>query len=421
MSVCNVTLGFKGYQPIMKLAYLTKQLPFGETEAFILPEVADHRAHGWDVWFAPLAKGPLLHDPDTLSYTIAAPVLSLAILGAAAIEWLSHPLRTLGLARRMLDAPRFALAMRNLAVLPKGLWLGRRLRAEGFDHVHAHFAAAPATMGAVAAHVAGLPFSITAHRYDIAQNNLLVWKAEQARFIRAIDEPGAEELRASIGKGARAPIVLHMGVSVPDGMAPVRPDAAVPFRMAIGARLAGKKGHSYLFEALAIARRDDVEATLEVFGDGPLADELKALAERLGIADTIVWHGATAHSVLLDALYSGRFDAGVLPSITARDGDKEGIPVFLIEAMAAGLPVITTPNGGIVELAGEGHGVLVAERDAQALAAAIIRLARDGGERARLAQSGRAHVLAEFEVGACMRRLRALIEHADCARITDIA
>jgi glycosyltransferase involved in cell wall biosynthesis len=396
----------------MKLAYVTKQLPFGATEAFILPEVAEHRAHGWDVWFVPLAKGPLLHDPASLPYTLAAPVLSAAIVWSAAIECLAHPLRTLGLARRLLNAPSAALALRNLAVLPKGLWLGRRLRAQHFEHIHAHFAAAPATMGLIAAHVSGLPFSITAHRYDIAQNNLLVWKAQSARFIRAIDEPGADELRAKIGPDGAQPIVLHMGVSVPGEVTPVRPGAARPLRLAIAARLTGKKGHCYLFEALAIARRKGVETTLDVFGDGPLATELKEQADRLGIADMIAWRGATAHGPLLDALTSGRFDAGVLPSVTTKAGDKEGIPVFLIEAMAAGLPVITTPNGGIVELAGDGHGVMVPERDAQALATAIVRLAGDGEERARLAQSGRAHVLAEFEVRACMQKLRALIADA---------
>lgn len=394
----------------MKLAYLNKQLPFGATDSFILPEVADHRAHGWDVWFVPVEDGPVLHDASLLDYTIGAPVVSVAILAAALGELVRHPLRTLALARRMLGAPSAGLALRNLAVLPKGLWLGRRLRREGFDHVHIHYAAAPATMGVIAAQVAGLPYSITAHRYDIAQNNLLAWKAQGARFVRAIDGPGAAEIQSYVGTEGLRLEVLHMGVKVLDRTAPVHAGPAIPFRMAIAARLAGKKGHRYVLDAMALAQRAGVACQLEVFGDGPLAADLAAQAAQLGIADAITWHGATAHAVLLEALLSGRFDAGILPSVTTEDGDKEGIPVFLIEAMAAGLPVITTPNGGIVELAGQGHGILVPERDAQGLADAIIRLARDGDERRRLADSGRAHVLAEFEVGACMHRLRALIE-----------
>ena len=115
---------------------------------------------------------------------------------------------------------------------------------------------------------------------------------------------------------------------------------------------------------------------------------------------------------MLEALHDGRFDGAVLPSVTTVDGDKEGIPVFLIEAMAAGLPVITTPNGGIDELAGGGAGLVVPEADAPALAAAMIRLARDGAERTRLADAGRARVLEAFEIGSNMRQLRALISGA---------
>lgn len=412
----------------MKMAYVTKQLPFGISEAFILPEVADHRAQGWEVWFAPLAQGAMVHDPALLTHSIAAPVFSLAILGAAMIELFQHPRRTLRLGARMLLARSPRLVLRNLAVLPKGLWLGRRMRRDGFAHVHIHFAAAPATMGVIAARVAGLPYSITAHRYDIAQNNLLGWKAGGARFVRAIDTPGAAEIRGHVG--AQAPIfaqapffarnrvfaqkmrllVLHMGVAVPDHPAPQREGALATLRLAIAARLVGKKGHGHLLEGIAIARARGQEITLDIFGNGPLEPVLREQALQLGLGDALTWHGATAHHTMLDALLAGRFDAAVLPSLTTSEGDKEGIPVFLIEAMAAGLPVITTANGGIVELAGDGAGLLVPEGDAEALAAAMIRLARDGAERARLAGAGRARALAEFEIGANMRRLRALID-----------
>jgi glycosyltransferase involved in cell wall biosynthesis len=393
----------------MKIAYVTKQLPFGVSEAFILAEVADHAAHGWEVWFAPLARGAMVHDRTLLAQTIAAPLWSPAILCAALAELLQHPRRTARLGMRMLRARSARLALRNLAVFPKGLWLGRRLKRDRFDHVHIHFAAAPATLGVVAAQVAGLPYSITAHRYDIAQNNLLAWKAQGARFLRAIDAAGAEEIRGHVGAHASGPLVLHMGVPVPDHPAPPRPGALATLRLAIAARLVGKKGHAHLLEAMAIARHAGQAATLAVFGDGPLEAALQRQASQLGLDEAIIWHGATAHHTMLAALRTGSFDAAVLASVTTHDGDKEGIPVFLIEAMAAGLAVITTPNGGINELAGDGAGVLVPEGDAPALAEAMIRLAQDGPERARLAVAGRARVLAEFEIGANMRRLRGLI------------
>jgi glycosyltransferase involved in cell wall biosynthesis len=393
----------------MKIAYITKQLPFGVSEAFILAEVADHAAHGWEVWWAPLSRGPMIHDRALLAQTIAAPLWSPAILGAALAEALQHPWRTARLGTRLLRARSVRLALRNLAVFPKGLWLGRRLHRHAFDHIHIHFAAAPATMGVVAAQVAGLPYSITAHRYDIAQNNLLGWKAQGARFVRAIDAAGAEEIRSHVGARGIRLLVLHMGVPVPDRPAPRREGALAPLRLAIAARLVGKKGHTHLLEALAIARHAGQEITLAVFGDGPLEPALHRQATQLGLDDAITWHGPTAHHTMLDALRTGQFDAAVLPSITTADGDKEGIPVFLIEAMAAGLPVITTANGGIIELAGDGAGVMVPEADPQSLATALIRLAQDGAGRGRLAEAGRQRVLAEFEISANMRRLRGLI------------
>jgi glycosyltransferase involved in cell wall biosynthesis len=393
----------------MKIAYVTKHLPFGVSEAFILPEVADHAAQGWQVWFAPLARGPLVHDRALLAQTIAAPLWSPAILLSALAELLQHPRRTARLAARMLQARRFGLALRNLAVFPKGLWLGRRLQRQAFEHIHIHFAAGPATMGVVAAQVAGLPWSITAHRYDIAQNNLLAWKAQGAQFVRAIDAAGAVEIRSHVGARAIPLLVLHMGVPVPDRPAPQRTGALATLRLAIAARLVGKKGHSHLFAAMAIARHAGQDVTLAIFGDGPLKPALHRQASRLGLDDAISWHGPTPHHTMLDALRTGHFDAAVLPSVTTDDGDKEGIPVFLIEAMASGLPVITTPNGGIDELAGDGTGVMVPAGDAQTLATALIRLARNGPERARLAEAGRARVLAEFEISANMRRLRELM------------
>ncbi len=361
------------------------------------------------MWFAPLARGAMLHDPALLAHTIAAPVFSPALLAGALAELIQHPFRTARLAGRMLLARSPRLALRNLAVLPKGLWLGRQLRHGDFGHVHIHFAAAPATMGVIAARVAGIPWSITAHRYDIAQNNLLGWKTAHARFVRAIDAPGAAEILGHVGAQEVRLLVLHMGVSVPEQPAPCRDGALVTLRLAIAARLVAKKGHGTLLAAMAIARAGGQDVTLDVFGNGPLEPELRRQAEQLALGDALIWHGATAHHTMLAALLSGRFDAAVLPSVTAGDGDKEGIPVFLIEAMAAGLPVITTANGGIVELAGGGAGVIVPERDAKALAAAMIRLARDGAERARLAEAGRARVLAEFEIGSNMRQLRAMI------------
>jgi len=394
----------------VKIAYLSKEMPFGSTEAFILPEVNSHLAAGWDVWMVPLSRAEMVHGRHLLERTLDAPLLSAGIMAAALAEALRRPIRAAALLARVARAPTATLAVRNLAVFPKGLWLGRQLRRHRFDHLHIHWIAAPASMGVVAAQMADVPYSITAHRYDIAQANLLDWKAHGARFVRAIDAPGATEIAGHLSNDTAPPVVLHMGVSVPAAAATARAGTLDEMRVAVAARLVAKKGHRYLVDALKVAKDRGTNVRLDVFGDGPLKDELTAQAAALGVADLITWHGVTRHDDLLRILLSGEFDACVLPSVTADDGDKEGIPVFLIESMGAGLPVVTTANGGIEELAGDNHGIIVPERDAAAIGDALVRLAHDGDLRAELAARGRARVMREFDIVDCMQRLRELID-----------
>ena len=173
-----------------------------------------------------------------------------------------------------------------------------------------------------------------------------------------------------------------MGVAVAEAPAPARPGVLRPLRLAVAARLVAKRGHADLFRALRVALDLGAAVHLEVFGDGPLRPELEALAAELRLEERIAWRGVVSHGDLLGELRSGRYDAGVLPSVTAEDGDKEGVPVFLIECMGAGLPVVSTPNGGIPELLGGGCGVLTPERDVSALGAALFALTQDGAQAA---------------------------------------
>jgi glycosyltransferase involved in cell wall biosynthesis len=389
----------------VKIAYVSK----GAHETFMLPEIADHLAAGWDVRLFPLSQVDLIHRRHLADRSFNTPLLSAQVLGFAFLELVRQPARVGCLFIRMLRARSPGLIFKNVALFPKALWLARVLRREAIEHVHIHFIAAPATIAAVAAKLADVPYSVTAHRYDIAQNNLLDWKAQGARFVRAIDEPGAEEIAALLSPGVPPPLVLHMGVDVDPVPVTLRTGPLTELRLAVAARLVGKKGHRHLIDGIKYARDAGISIKLDVFGDGPLQDELVQQAAALGISDSINWRGVFPHKALLELMRSGAFDIAVLPSVTAEDGDKEGIPVFLIESMGMGLPVITTPNGGIRELAGDGHGVLVPERDGRAIGEALVALARDGEERARLGRSGREHVLREFEIGTCSARLRSLI------------
>jgi colanic acid/amylovoran biosynthesis glycosyltransferase len=377
--------------------YVTARLPSGDGEPFIVTEVLALERQGWKVTVVPMrGTGPVVHGDARRLQAWAAPLLSLRILASALTEAVRRP----GRAARALGSLRSSrnrdVHLRNLAVLPKALWLARRARRVGATHIHAHWASTPSTMAMLAARVAGIPWSITAHRWDIAENNLLREKATSASFVRVISAHGAEELREAAGLDGFAPIVLHMGVDLPPPAA--REGHTGPLRIVTPARLVEKKGHEHLLEAVRALRSRGVAVHADIAGEGPLGPALRERASELGLQEDVVFLGTLPHDELLRRMGTAEWDIVVLPSVITASGQLEGIPVALIEALACGLPAVGTQAGGTPELLGEGAGILVPPGDAEALAQALERLASEPELRATLARAGRARVEERFDV-----------------------
>lgn len=369
----------------MKLVYVTSSLPHGPLEAFVLPEIAALERLGHEVWIVPMwPRGGRVHDDAERhrERTLSAPVVSAAIVKDA-VRGLPRSLPLLS--RTLRTKPR--IAGKNLIVHPKAVWLARRLQELEPDHVHAHWAAASATLAMVAAELAQVPWSLTAHRWDIREANVLRAKAQSACFVRAISEGGARELEQRVALDGWHPVLLRMGVELPARTATPRDDAKL--RLVTPASLLPVKGHRYLLEALAGLEG----VSLDLAGAGPLRGELEQRA--LGLPVTFL--GPVSHAELLAGLQNGRWDAVVLPSAPTPEGDQEGVPVSLIEAMAAGVPVVSTDCGSIPELVTAGSGLLVPAADPAALRHALESL-RDPELRRRLSKGGRERVEHEFDV-----------------------
>jgi colanic acid/amylovoran biosynthesis glycosyltransferase len=197
--------------------------------------------------------------------------------------------------------------------------------------------------------------------------------------------------------------VLHLGVdlSACPRRAPHQDDA---FALLFVGRLIEKKGAQVLLRAVSQLR--DMPWRLHVIGEGPLRDALIAEARALGIASRVVFYGARDHEFALRMMAS--CDCFVLPSVTALDGDMEGIPVSLMEAMGIGIPVVSTFHSGIPELITDGvHGRLVPERNVDALAQAIREVRTDP---ARYVEAARARIVREFAMQTQYDRLFARLE-----------
>ena len=174
---------------------------------------------------------------------------------------------------------------------------------------------------------------------------------------------------------------------------------AVPgsLRLVSVGRLVEKKGIAQVLAALRLLVDRGVRAEYRVFGDGPLRERLSALAADLGIADRVTVRGAARPGAVREGLAAA--DVLVAASVTAADGDEEGIPNVLKEAMASGMPVVGTRHAGIPELVEDGvSGWLVPERDEAALAAALARLAAEPERWAAMGRAGRAKVEREYDI-----------------------
>jgi colanic acid/amylovoran biosynthesis glycosyltransferase len=389
------------------LIYVTSRLPAGDGEPFITGEVHALEHAGWQVTVVPArGEGRVVHADAELLQAWALPLLSWETVTASLAELFSRPRRALGGLALLGGARSPSLFLKNLAVLPKALWLSRRARRSDAVHIHAHWASTPSTLAMLASRVSGIPWSFTAHRWDIAEDNLLRAKVESACFVRVISQHGAEELLGIVGLEGFAPTVLPMGVELPPRRE-VGPGGGETLRVLTPARLVEKKGHEHLLEAVPLLRARGVAVRLDLAGEGPLGPVLRQRVKEGGLEDEVAFLGTVSHEELLRRLGAGEWDAVVLPSVVTKSGELEGIPVALIEAMAQGVPVVGTETGGIPELLGGGAGMLVPPEDPGALAAALAELASDPARRAALAAAGRARVEERFDVNRVAAALAA--------------
>jgi glycosyltransferase involved in cell wall biosynthesis len=284
------------------------------------------------------------------------------------------------------------------------MWVARIARRKRADHIHAHFASTNSTAALLASAVSGIPWSFTAHRWDIYENNLLATKLKSACFARAIDRRGAQALSRFAGGHYHKVRVIHIGVEMQHFETDAKPSPAL--RVLMAARLDEIKGHRYALEAVARLKKAGIKICLHCVGDGPLKSTLQQYAVELDVMDEVHFPGLLDHQEILRQLCEHRWDVALLASIE-NGNDHEGIPVFLIEAMAAGVAVVATNTGGITELLEGGVGILVRQQDPNSIADALVRLEKDRCLLRKLSVAGIRRVRGEYTVESTVSALLA--------------
>jgi len=393
----------------MNIIYVTSSLPHGKKEAFVIPEIQELKRRGHKVLIVPTyPRGEVLHgDAEPLvRHTVSEPLISANIAKVAAKELASTPRKAFGVLSCLFKSRSTDVLLKNVAIYAKGLWLAALARSWKAEHIHAHWATVPATMALIAGEVSNIPWSVTAHRFDIEEDNLLEMKARKACFVRAISQRGAREIADRVRPGTSLPSVIHMGVKIPSVEPPQLRQHGPAFRMVVVANLLEVKGHTYLLEAVRLLADRGVDVRLDVAGDGPLRGELANKVRGLRLGDRVAFLGLLAHEKLLQQLEAGRWDMLVLPSVVTSAGEAEGIPVTLIEAMSYRVPVVSTSTGGIPELfEGVEDAPLVPPKDPATLAEMIERLIKDPRQRYRLAELGRRRVEESFAIERVVEEL----------------
>jgi glycosyltransferase involved in cell wall biosynthesis len=294
-------------------------------------------------------------------------------------------------------------------------YLADLLRRQPVDHLHAHFATAPALVAMFAHQLSGIPYTFTAHARDIyvkTQPDLLHAQIERAEAVVTVSEYNRRYLLSQLGPAANGKVHrIYNGLDLqrftyeqPQGAA-----AETPVILAVS-RLIEKKGLGDLLAAVEILRRRGSGFRVEIIGAGPLRPTLDADVTRRGLEDVVTFLGALPQEEV--RLAYQRATVFALPCIVTAEGDRDGIPTVLLEAMVSGVPVISTAVSGIPELIDSGHdGLLVAPHDPGMLADALGLLLADAELRERLARAARSKIEASFAIDRSSRQLLALFRH----------
>ena len=397
---------------MMRIGYILKMYPrFSET--FIINEMLELESQGLDLSIFSIKK------PDDGCFHPGVgrvrararylPDVTLSNLG----QLLAAQTRVARLAPRPWINTFLSVARRGWSPSWKYLmqagWLAEQAPAEGVGHLHAHFASAAARVAQLTSRLSGISYSFTAHAKDIYQREanipLLREKIAEAAFVVTVSDFNRQFLIEQVSAENAAKIRrLYNGVDLSQFRPPLPGERRDDLILAVG-RLVEKKGFTYLIETCQLLVHQGRSFECQIVGKGPQESALRSQIQSAGLQDKVHLLGPQPQHAVV-ALYK-KATVGMFPCVVAEDGNRDGLPTVLLEALACELPVISTSITGIPEIVVDGKtGLIAPPGDTPALATAVGRLLDNPALRTMLGRQGRAHTKREFDIqtnAACLR------------------
>jgi glycosyltransferase involved in cell wall biosynthesis len=390
------------------LAYTVQQFP-GLTMTFIYREIMALRAHGISVKvFSTWRPNPEKLSPESRvlmeDTQYLFPLNWPCFIWAHLYYFATRPHKYLATLWAMLfesgERP-----MRMVLHFAQGVYLAWLMERQHVRHIHGAFASNPGNLAFVVSRLTGLPFSFAAHAHDIfVERGLLRQKLAAAQFVVSSTYYNRRYLSEQFPEAAEQKIrVIYHGVRLGDFPPGERPRNAVPIILCV-AQFREKKGLPVLIEACRLLRAAGLSFVCSIIGDGPQRPVLEKLIAEHDLAEYVRLEGVIFQDQIRE--HYRRADVVTLPAIVAADGDRDGIPVTLIEVQAMGCPVVSTLVSGIPEVVEAGRtGLLVPPGDAVALAEALRTVVQNTELRQAMSLAARARMVRLFDLDTNVRRL----------------
>lgn len=394
-----------------KIAYVLSAFP-SLSETFILQEMLELERQGLQLRIFSLEK-PAAGTGDAAAYDLQAQItyfsqISLPILIGATVRcFFKAPLRFLHTTLALLLHYRQRSVLKHILY---AAYLAHQFKQERITHIHAHFATAPTSVAQATYLLTDIPYSFMAHAFDIYLSNksALAYKMRMATFVATCSIYTQKYLAQLVDQHIGERIhCIYVGLDLSHLPSSTRVPLEPPLILSV-ARLIEKKGLLYLLRACRILKDQNYNFTCRIVGDGPLRAVLEQEIRALDLTDLVQLWGAETNERVLEMYQQATIMT--LPCIVGSNGDRDGLPRVLAEAMYMGVPVVSTPVSGIPELINSGmNGLLVQPQDSQALASALAGLLVDPLLRSRLAVAAKQTVVKQFDLVQNIGRLHNLL------------